>query len=405
MNKLSKDPIDQFFKEALRSPDLKYNKQDWKGLEARLPRKAKNKTIAWLLPAAAALLIFVSLWLSDGSKTENQPLSKTGAEFKIEDSQMTGIDKAKESTRKDNLEKRSPLPSVSNTASGLAPSETVSSSKSLSNNLSAFATDQPANYRSDHFLQAEPVVLAESFTVENNKFNAPKISGIKVLPQVTEAISKAEKVPHEKVSGRFSLAFAVSPDINSVDNFSNNDLGASIGMGASYRINKHLSLGTGIAYSKKVYSALPNQYEAPWANSNAAKYAESIDADCRVLDIPLNLRYTFTGSPKQAFFISGGLSSYFMLEETYTLVGTAQPGHPTYTDPSYSYKNENKHPLSVANFSVGINKPLNKQTSIVIEPYVKLPLTGIGQGKVNLQSTGVIFQLQYNLTKKQKVSP
>ncbi|NEU09866.1 porin family protein [Flavihumibacter sp. R14] len=411
MNKLSEDPIDRFFKETLKSPDLKYNKKDWKGLEARLPRKSRKKVIAWLLPAAAALLIFVSLWLTDGSKTENQPLSKTGVDSSIKSGQKTRADEEKKYTASENSGMKSSLPSVANTSSGLEPLKTLSAPKQISNKLYSFTPGQTVSSGSSGnnlFLQAKPVIPTDRFNAEGDKFNAPEIAEINVLapaPENASIADNSEKTSGENINSRLSLALSFSPDINSVSNFSDSDIGSSIGVGASYKITPRLSVEAAIGYSKKVYSALPYQYKASWSNSNAAKYVESIDADCRVLDVPVNLRYTFASSSKQSFFVAGGLSSYFMLEETYTLIAKPQSGYPNYTNPSYSYKNENNHLLSVTNFSVGINKPLNKQTSIVIQPYIKLPLTGIGQGKVDLQSTGVIFQLEYNLPKKKKISP
>jgi hypothetical protein len=210
----------------------------------------------------------------------------------------------------------------------------------------------------------------------------------------------------ENEKGRFSLGLSFSPDINSVSQFSKVNIGNSFGLSASYRISPRLSVNTAIAYSKKVYSALPYEYKAPWATSNTAKYAESIDADCRVLDIPLNLKYSFFESPKRTFFASAGVSSYFMLKEKYTLkFDNNQGGYPAYSNPSYAYKNQNQHLLSVLNLSAGIAKPLSKQTSLVIEPYARLPLTGIGQGKVNLKSIGLSFQLQYNLKKRAETKP
>ena len=199
---------------------------------------------------------------------------------------------------------------------------------------------------------------------------------------------------------KLSLALSLSPDINSVGSFSNSSFGTSISIGAGYRITPRLSLNTAIGYSKKVYTAEPDQYKAPWANI-AAKYDELIDADCRVLDVPVNLNYSFSKTSRKTVFAEVGLSSYFMMKEKYTLVDKdGQSGYPGYPDISYSYKNKNQHLLSVLNFSVGLAKPLSKQTSLVIAPYARLPLTGIGQGKVNLQSVGLNFQLQYNFRKK-----
>jgi hypothetical protein len=251
---------------------------------------------------------------------------------------------------------------------------------------------------------AKPVSFTTGSMSRNNEFNSLEISRL-TIPTVSTHIksNNAEPSADSKSTNRVSLALSVSPDLNSVSHFSNSNLGMSIGFGAIYRITPHLSITTGLGYSKKEYSAMPYEYKAPWATSNAGKYAKSIDADCRVLDVPVSLNYTISNSNKRALFVSAGLSSYFMLNEKYILRGTSQSGYPQKTDPSYSYKNENNHLFSVVNLSVGMSRPLNKNTSIVIQPYVKLPYTGIGQGKVNLQSTGINFQLQFNFPRKIKL--
>jgi hypothetical protein len=214
------------------------------------------------------------------------------------------------------------------------------------------------------------------------------------------AEKKTENNADLNSKSRFSLALSFSPDINSVSNFSNSSFGNSLGIGLSYRVTSRLSVSTAIGYSKKIYTAEPYQYKAPWANI-AAKYNELIDADCRVLDIPVNLNYSLVKTSKKAVFVEAGLSSYLMLREKYTLVDQGgQSGYPAYPDLSYSYKNKNQHILSVLNLSLGIAKPVSKQTSLVIAPYARLPLTGIGQGKVNLQSVGLNLQLQFNFRKK-----
>ena len=56
-------------------------------------------------------------------------------------------------------------------------------------------------------------------------------------------------------------------------------------------------------------------------------------------------------------------------------------------------KNENKHYFSVLDLSAGYNLHLSKTVSLSAEPYLKIPLSGIGVGKVQLNSTGVLFTL------------
>ena len=56
-----------------------------------------------------------------------------------------------------------------------------------------------------------------------------------------------------------------------------------------------------------------------------------------------------------------------------------------------SYKNENSHIFSVINLSGGYQYHFSDRFSLMAEPYVKIPLSGVGQGKVNLNSGGILF--------------
>ena len=52
--------------------------------------------------------------------------------------------------------------------------------------------------------------------------------------------------------------------------------------------------------------------------------------------------------------------------------------------------NENKHYFSVVTLSGGYQYKLNNRFSFIAEPYVKIPLSGIGLGKIKLNSTGIL---------------
>ncbi|MNR56356.1 hypothetical protein D3C85_1769110 [compost metagenome] len=57
--------------------------------------------------------------------------------------------------------------------------------------------------------------------------------------------------------------------------------------------------------------------------------------------------------------------------------------------------NKNQHILGVANLSVSVERKLNSSMSIGLQPFVKLPLTGIGNYDVKLNSTGVSVFLNF----------
>jgi hypothetical protein len=405
--------MDQYFREVLESPDLKYNKQDWKGLEKMLPQKSKKRGLSWWFPASAAaalVLLFTSLWLL------NKPLTNTENTVKAkQETQGTDLDDSNLPHETNIARQESPKTQFEDQENSAPVSEESDGSGRLlghsRDHLSEIPFQKGTNPVNDFAVLEEstfnlPFIPSRALKgvqyADSLLSNAGQLSSVTVNPPTRpESIEEKPMVSEKSEKGRFSLGLSFSPDINSVSQITEGSFGSSFGLSASYRISARLSLNTAVAYSKKVYSALPNEYKAPWATSSTAKYAESIDADCRVLDIPLNLKYSFLESPKRTLFASAGVSSYFMLKEKYTLILDKNPGgYPAYSNPSYAYKNKNQHLLNVLNLSVGIAKPISKQTSLVIEPYARFPLTGVGQGKVNLKSVGLSLQLQYNLKKR-----
>lgn len=59
----------------------------------------------------------------------------------------------------------------------------------------------------------------------------------------------------------------------------------------------------------------------------------------------------------------------------------------------WTVKNENKHFFSVATISGGYQKKIGNAVTLTAEPYLKLPLGGVGYGKVKLNSTGILFSV------------
>ena len=57
--------------------------------------------------------------------------------------------------------------------------------------------------------------------------------------------------------------------------------------------------------------------------------------------------------------------------------------------------NANRHYFSVLNLSAGYEHALSTRWSLQAEPYLKIPLTGIGTGKLRLISAGVFFGVKY----------
>jgi hypothetical protein len=129
---------------------------------------------------------------------------------------------------------------------------------------------------------------------------------------------------------------------------------------------------------------------------------EKVDADCRVYEIPLSLSYHIGRSSKQNLFVSAGISSYLMKKETYNYYYKYTATGPTVTR-KYSISDKNNHYFSVFNLSAGFQKNIGSSISVMAEPYIKIPLSGVGFGKVKLNSGGVLFSVNirpFNRSKK-----
>ncbi len=420
MKKLSNNPIDHYFRKNLESPDLNYSDQDWKGMEVLLSRTpaSRNRRMVWASAAAAIVILFSFLWLLNADKIENTTPGKEKAEIAAssenyaDSSSRDRIEKNNNQAGSKLVERLTPVAQKSKSyrsnstpkkEKGIVADKTIESPDRWSNLLTAKAS-APG---SDITLEANQASLSSFINSAKAKLIA--LSALNDESKQQKSISDAEKMQWESnrnADSRFSLAVNASPDLNSISGSSKNSLGGSLGLRAIYRLSSRLDISTGITYSNKEYSALPIQYNAPWARSDAGRFAKSIDADCRVLDVPVNISYSFSQNTNRTFFISTGLSSYFMLRERYTLVSAApKPGFPVYENRSYAYQGDNKHLLGVLNLSAGVKKPLDKRTTLSVEPYTRLPLNGIGQGKVRLKSVGVNFQVQYNFNAKRKLKP
>ncbi|GAA4315774.1 hypothetical protein GCM10023149_12520 [Mucilaginibacter gynuensis] len=185
---------------------------------------------------------------------------------------------------------------------------------------------------------------------------------------------------------RFALSILAAPDVNGVGSFNNGRVGTSAGVMLSYRISNKWSVTTGVSYAVKPYAANGDQYKRQWAYMPA-----TVAANCNVLDVPLNINYQIYSKGKNSFSAGTGLSSYFMLSEkyTYTYANTTDVRKMTVT-------NQNQHIFGVANINVSYQRQINSKFNLIVQPYLKLPLTEIGFSQADLKTTGVAVGVGWN---------
>lgn len=202
--------------------------------------------------------------------------------------------------------------------------------------------------------------------------------------------SNAKPHPGKQRKSVFAITFTTGPDLSAVGLHEAGKVKIAYGAGLSYSLNR-FTIRSGFYVSKKVYTAGPEDYHPPQHNWIYYVDLTEVDADCKVYEIPVTVSYTFSESKRHSWFASTGLSSYLMKKETYGYYYKNSASQPMYKN--WTLKNGENHVFSILNLSAGYERKLNKTFSVIAEPYLKIPMDGIGFGSIKLNSVGLFFTL------------
>lgn len=202
----------------------------------------------------------------------------------------------------------------------------------------------------------------------------------------------------------FALGVIASSDLNGVNSsFQQSKIGGNFGAMFSATFKKW-TISTGAQYDVKPYLTSFDNYHTSY---QFPTNPSTVRADCRMLDIPLNVNYQVYRQRANSISIGTGLSSYFMLREDYQFNydnGSASGyGGGTPTGPlHYTVVNRNHNILSVLNIDATYTHQINSKFGVTVQPYTKVPLSDVGASQVRLQSTGVAFGINWNINASSK---
>jgi hypothetical protein len=441
--------LDRLFREGLSGSDGKaeFREEDWVAMENLLdekPRKVRGLFWLYLVSgsiAACLLLFFGWMFLKPitpaGNKiakapvkkasplpshkvTERKNLEKTTVFNNSDYAQTKKIDlntinklhfrKSKSQTNKNKVEDLG----IDLTAKNLSPKNSIASDIYKDSSASKLAANQPSTQKNELNLPADQnsiytdhnnlgdknsiqikatainTITTQQALISNQEIRLDtSFTAIKSLKNKSGLVKSNKKAkPVLRNVPQLSLAILTAPDVNGISSFA----GAKIGTNAGIQLNiqlKKWSVSTGAGYAIKPYGiGGTNSYSGSYVHTGTTT---SVAADCRVLDIPLNVSYQFLGNAKNRFSAGTGLSTYLMLREHYEFYYSDN------TEWNYSIANKNKHVLSVLNLNATYQRRINSKFGLMIQPYLKLPLKQIGYEKVNLQSAGVAVGVGWNI--------
>ncbi|MET3980829.1 hypothetical protein ABIB62_003433 [Mucilaginibacter sp. UYP25] len=194
---------------------------------------------------------------------------------------------------------------------------------------------------------------------------------------------------------------------------STNQVNAGAGVTSDFRLSKNFKLSTGVSLAQ---NSLSYNTQAPPAAERLASAApaarqstlfataavlpvfKNYNANLVGLDIPINIKYEINPQKTDAY-ISAGLSSGTFINETYTyrygysggagFAANAAPEEQTAHNSFNSF-----YFAKTLNVSFGIGYPVGGNR-LVIEPFVKYPLSGLGAQDIRFGAGGVNLKFSF----------
>ena len=199
-----------------------------------------------------------------------------------------------------------------------------------------------------------------------------------------------------------NIGFTFGPDYTNAGGIANNQIGNNIGLTLGYYLTDKLSLNTGFIYSNRFYwSKAHNYFFQQPANIPPTTYARTfaapppidyINGASNIWELPLTLRYDFAHHNKTKFFANAGLSSYFMMKQTYIYFLHSNQNQLAY---KISDNQQVNYWFGIANVSAGFEAEIGKGFSFQAEPFLKLPLRDMGMENLKLTSYGFLMTFKY----------
>lgn len=413
--------IDELFRKGLNQgkDPVDFREQDWTALAQRLNRYTRRKyATVWLKPltgVAAILLLAFGIWAlwpvtqeppnrqvareqqaSQTPEKQNESLpapeeQETDSTAEPSDSPELAahqpiVEQLAEKTRREesgvsgervSTPERDSLQRKASDLKEIAPKENIA--------------ENPVATRTDSINPADKELVSAQKPDDQPSSQGAEESTVIRNPVVAETDHAIVSEPKNRL---VALSLLVAPAFNGVDNLNNGKTGTDVGLLLTLGLSRRWSFSTGALYAKKLYETGFSSNYSNGNNGYGDPDIQLVDADCRVLDIPLNINYAIIDKGKTTISLGTGISSYIMLREDYRFVSD----DPYVEVPADIHLiNENQHWLSVLNLHASYQQRLSSKMSLSLQPYLKIPVKDIGYAKVKLQSLGMALSASWTL--------
>ena len=448
------DKLEQFFRKATSRPEVPFNEDDWRRLEARLDAEdaltgaGAAKQSGGKFPTAAAvsiaLLFTAALWVAfeyyvpfggdshpvaSVNKTNGDPVTAAGEVSEKQDhapanpagqteNENSGSGNEPSGPHKNDSGDpftQSPdaythsirITEKTNGSDGDDGDNSIQPVAPRAGNRSAGAVSYWSVDNVDERKIYRELIAISPAAAERNKQKAiVKLPGAEEAETgEAESVVRTENVSDQKdhaTAPRLSLLLSFAPDFSSTTMSQYSTPGKAFGAMIHYHIKSRWSIGAGVIKNNKQYTGDGEDYKPPkgyWKYYTNGKIPNSIDGSCSILEFPVMVHYAIIQKGKNRLVAGGGASSYLMLDESYRyFFDEPNPG----AKEGWQSGNSSRFLFNMIDFTLGYEHQILPGFSIGMEPYVKIPIEEIGWSNLKLYSTGASITLRYLIMRKKE---
>lgn len=436
------DSLEQFFRKAAGGPQVSFNEDDWKKLEARLDAVAAGgkvpsagaKTYVKALVIAALLVSSIAVWVSSTSdvfdnsieveasaERGERPSPSNAGKSHVPPDASDHVGERVESNPGDKHQNSSPTTTTSEMSR--KPAEHPPSLEPRIVNLhgeeqgsTRFAGPADGASGAPYGLPSlDKDKIMRELIVSHALARQVRQEAVVELPGAEEAGTPGAKtmVKEEHASDqkehvaipRVSLLLSFAPDFSgtSFDRYS--APGKAFGAMIHYHAGKRWSIAAGVIKNDKQYTGDGEDYEPPrgyWKYYTNGIIPQTIDGSCSILEFPVMVQYTIRSSSKDRWLVGAGASSYLMQTESYRYTfSEPNPG----AKEGWNSRRSSQFLFNMMNLTLGYEHQVMPALMVGVEPYMKIPLEKIGWVNLKLYSYGASVTLRYTVIRRRTAGP
>ena len=211
---------------------------------------------------------------------------------------------------------------------------------------------------------------------------------------VDEAKTADKKDKKDKSRNKPGIYYGIAAgvELNEVKGQHMTKAGLTGGVILGLQINKKIAVETGVQLSQKKYYSDGKYFKPKSGSMPANMTVNSLESTSTLIEIPVSVKYNFS-KKKNTLYAKAGVSSYIMTKESnkYQAVVSGQQ-----QEVNSTYKANHGYLASDVRISAGYQHSVSKKLNMRIEPYIQIPLKGIGIGTLPVTAAGLQIVLTRN---------